>query len=87
MFEATQKMLEAARQELGRRRPAAALRQVALQFHLTRTDLAWLAADVYDDIMTPEVQAIWHWDLAENGKGHTDAELDEMLSHLVLRVS
>lgn len=63
------------------------MRYLAQEFHLGKTDLAWLAVDVYENIMTPEVQAIWHWDLAATGKGLTDEELNEALSHLHLRPS
>jgi len=87
MFEATQEMLEAARSELASQPAATALRKVARRFQLSRTDLAWLAVNVYENAMTPEVQAIWHWDLVENGRGHNDTELNDMLSSLVFRVS
>lgn len=85
MFEAAQEILEATRSELARLPPAAALRKVAHRFNLSKTDLAWLAVDAYENAMTPEVQAIWHWDLAENGRGLSDMELNDMLSSLVLR--
>ncbi|WP_114804792.1 hypothetical protein [Pseudacidovorax intermedius] len=82
MFEATQEMRALVREQLAREGLASALRAVALQFGLNKTSLAWLAVDLYADVMTSDVQAIWHWDLAGHGTGHTDAELDEMLSHL-----
>lgn len=87
MFEATQEMLEAARSELASQPPATALRKVARRFQLSRTDLAWLAVNVFENAMTPEVQAIWHCDLVENGRGHNDTELNDMLSSLVFRIS
>lgn len=61
--------------------------KVARRFQLSRTDLAWLAVNVFENAMTPEVQAIWHWNLVENGRGHNDTELNDMLSSLVFRVS
>jgi hypothetical protein len=87
MFEVTDEVRTAARVELGHGAPSAALRRLAERFQLHRTDLAWVAAEVFANMLVPEVQAIWHWDLAGEGQGHTDSELDEMLSHLVVRVS
>jgi hypothetical protein len=72
------------REELKSSPPSTSLRAVAEKFGLHRSALGFLAADVYENIMTPEVQAIWHWDLSEKGVGHSDEELDELLSHLVL---
>ena len=66
--------------------PSQALRSVASRFGLGRPELGFLAAEVYENIMTPEVQAIWHWDLVQKGAGHSDEELDQLLSHLVLAV-
>jgi|JI6StandDraft_1071083.scaffolds.fasta_scaffold284209_2 hypothetical protein len=67
--------------------PSKALRTIAGRFNLRRSELGFLAADVYENILTPEVQAVWHWDLDESGKGHTDKELDQLLAHLVLCAS
>ncbi len=65
--------------------PATALRTIARRFGLNRTDLAWVATESYANIHTPEVQAIWHWDLDCSGRGHTDEELNHLLSHLAIR--
>jgi hypothetical protein len=65
--------------------PAAALRAVALRFRLNRSALSFVAAEACENILTPEVQAIWQWDLDHTGKGHTDEELNSLLSHLVTR--
>jgi hypothetical protein len=83
--EANESTLAALRTELGLSPPAAALRTISKQFGLNRTDLAFLVVDAYENILTPEVQAIWHWDLSETGKGHSDSELNNLLSHLVLK--
>ena len=62
-----------------------ALRAIARRFQLERTDVAWVAADIFQNIATPEVQALWHWDMAGDGKGHTDEEIDSLLGHLVVK--
>jgi hypothetical protein len=71
--------------ELQTSSPSKAFRTIGTRYGLDRSALGFLAADVYVDIMTPQVQAIWHWDLQQNGKGHSDEELDQLLSQLVLR--
>ncbi|CAN7261599.1 hypothetical protein LJR129_001167 [Acidovorax sp. LjRoot129] len=85
MFEVTPEILAAARAELSAGPPSAALRAIARRFQLQRTDVAWVAADVCQNVTTPEIQAIWHWDMAADGKGHSDEELDGLLSHLVVQ--
>ena len=75
----------ALRMEAAASLPATALRTIARRFGLNRTDLAWVAIESYANMLTPEVQAIWHWDLDCSGRGHTDDELDHLLSHLVVR--
>lgn len=72
------------RAELQSSTPAKAFREVARRFSLQRSELGFLAVDVYANILTPDVQAIWHWDLGLKGKGHSDEELNQLLSHLVL---
>ncbi|MET3371208.1 hypothetical protein ABIC89_000241 [Variovorax boronicumulans] len=84
MFESTPEILAAARAELTAGPPSAALRAIAQRFQLQRTDVAWVAAEVFQNIATPEIQAIWHWDMELGGKGHPDGELDRLLSHLVV---
>ncbi|MGE8453983.1 MAG: hypothetical protein ACN6OP_25910 [Pseudomonadales bacterium] len=83
MFEATFEIIEVAKQELGV--IGHPLRLIAHRFQHTKTDLVWLAADVYRNIETPQMQGICHWDLLENGQWHNDVELDELLSPLILR--
>lgn len=85
MFEVTPEILATAHAELAAGRPSVALRAIARRFQLQRTDVAWVAADICQNIATPEVQAIWHWDMAGDGKGHPDEELDNLLGHLVVR--
>ena len=85
MFEVTPEILATARSELTAGRPSVALRAIARRFQLERTDVAWVAADIFQNIATPEVQALWHWDMAGDGKGHTDEEIDSLLGHLVVK--
>lgn len=85
MFEVTPEILATARSELTAGRPSVALRAIARRFQLERTDVAWVAVDIFQDIATPEVQAIWHWDMAGDGKGHTGEEIDSLLDHLVVK--
>ena len=72
------------RNELHSSSPSKAFRVVAAKYGLDRYALAFLASGVYQNITTPEVQAIWHWDRNHKGAGHSDEELDALLSHLVL---
>ncbi|MBV7542675.1 hypothetical protein [Acidovorax sp. sic0104] len=85
MFEVTSGILAIARAELSAGRPSIALRAIARRFQLGQTDVAWVAAEAFENIATPEIQAIWNWDLSAVGKGHSDDELDGLLSHLVVR--
>jgi hypothetical protein len=78
-------VLDALREELSASLPAEAFRRVATRFGLTRTDVAWAATDVFENITTPEVQAIWHWDMSSAGSGLNDEELNAELRHLVIR--
>jgi len=82
MFEVSDEVRRVAREELMKGPPSAALRRLAKQFDLQRTNLAWLAAEVFDNMFVPDIQAIWEWDLEGRGDGHSDVELDAMLAHL-----
>lgn len=67
--------------------PAVALREIGAQFQLGRHDLAALANDMFENSLTPEVQAIWHWDIVQTGVGISDFELNSLLAHLNLWAS
>ena len=82
MFEVSDEVRSVARAELVQGPPSAALRRLAQRFHLQRTNLAWVAAEVFENMFVPDIQAIWAWDLEGRGEGHSDAELDAMLAHL-----
>src|SRR5437763_419455 len=85
MFEVTDDIRAVAGAEFGQGPASAALRRLAQHFRLQRAELAWLASEVFDNMLVPEVQAIWNWDLARDGNGHTDTDLDALLSHLIVR--
>ena len=85
MFEVTDDIRAVASAEFRQGPASAALRRLAQHFRLQRTELAWLASEVFDNMLVPEVQAIWNWDLARDGNGHTDTDLDALLSHLIVR--
>jgi len=57
MFEVTPEILTL-RSELPAGRPPVALRAIARRFQLESTDVAWIAVEVFQDIATPEIQAI-----------------------------
>lgn len=84
-LESTVEAQQAAREELKTGSVSAGLRRLSARFSLNKTALGWLAADVYENLTTPEMQAIWMWDFEGSGKGSSDRELDETLAHLVLR--
>ena len=82
MFEVSDEVRRVAKEELEQGPPSAALRRLAQRYSLQRTNLAWVAAEVFDNMFVPDIQAIWEWDLEGRGDGHSDAELDAMLAHL-----
>jgi len=84
MFEVTDEVRAVARMELDRNPPSVGLRRLSERFHLQKIDLAWVATEVFHNMLVPDVEAIWNWDFAGNGEGHPDAELDALLSHLFI---
>lgn len=61
---------------------AAVLREIAQRYSLGRSALGMVLPDLCDEASTPEVQAVWTWDLERKGQGLTDQELDEALGVL-----
>ncbi len=86
MFEVTDEVRDLAKVEFGRGPPSVALRRLAERLDIQKPDLAWVASEVFDNMHVQDLQAIWQWDLAREGEGHADAELDDMLSHLCIRL-
>ncbi|MGJ7510991.1 hypothetical protein [Variovorax sp. GT1P44] len=86
MFEVTDEVRALAKVEFGQGPPSAAFRRLAERLDLQRPDLAWVASEVFDNMRVTDLQAIWQWDLAQEGEGHSDKELDSLLSHLCIRM-
>ena len=73
-------------QRLREDRPSVVLREMAEVYQVTRSTLGFFFADVWPDVRTPDVQAVWGWDLAGNGKGLTDDALDALLAEIRTKV-
>jgi hypothetical protein len=74
-FERWQKRLAA-------ERPSAVLRDMAIEYQVTKSTLGFFLVDLWPYIGTPGVQAVWGWDIKGTGKGLTDEALDEELAEL-----
>jgi hypothetical protein len=72
--------LERWRRRLAEARPSVVLREMADVYQVNRSTLGFFFADVWPGVLTPDVQAVWAWDLARNGKGLTDEALDALLA-------
>lgn len=72
--------IEKWRARLASATPSAVLREMAVTYSANKSTLGFMAADLYQDAGTPIVQAVWKWDIDNNGRGLTDADLDELLS-------
>ena len=62
--------------------PSAVLREIADAYGANKSALGFMLSDLHPDISSEEVTAVWSWDIAKNGKGFSDAELDEILISL-----
>jgi hypothetical protein len=60
--------------------PSAVLREMADVYAANKSSLGFMLADFHPDVSSEEVQAVWAWDIARNGKGLSDSQLDEILS-------
>lgn len=60
--------------------PSTVLREMADAYGVTKSTLGFMVADLYLDVGTPAVQAVWTWDIGRTGRGLSDAELDGLLS-------
>lgn len=60
--------------------PSVVLREMAEAYGVNKSALGFMVADLYLDVETPAVQAVWRWDIDRTGRGLTDADLDELLS-------
>ena len=62
---------------------SALLRDLAREYSATRNDVGVMLYGLFDDFSQDELMHVWHWDLEGSGKGLTDAQLDQSLSHLL----
>lgn len=60
--------------------PSVVLREMAEAYGANKSALGFMVADLYLDVGTPVVQAVWQWDIDQTGRGLTDADLNELLS-------
>lgn len=62
--------------------PSVVLREIAQRYSLKRNALGMVLPDLCDEVSTPEVQAVWTWDLDNKGQGLSDSQLDQELESL-----
>ena len=62
--------------------PSAVLREMAEAYGVNKSTLGFMLSDLHPDTSAEAVQAVWLWDIAKNGKGFSDAELDDILATL-----
>ncbi|WP_280190174.1 hypothetical protein [Delftia sp. PS-11] len=72
--------IEKWRARLGAATPSVVLREMAEAYGANKSALGFMVADLYLDVGTPVVQAVWKWDINRTGRGLSDADLDELLS-------
>lgn len=53
------------------------LRAIARKYSIGRSALGLAVLDVCENASLNQVQAVWNWDLEENGKGISDERLEE----------
>jgi hypothetical protein len=70
------------RTKLQSMRPSTVLREIASTYAVGRMELASMLSDLYCAFGTPEVQAVWHWDISNCGSGVSDEGLDQLLLKL-----
>lgn len=64
--------------------PSEVLREIASFYTANKSTLGFMLAEIYETASTPEVQAVWTWDLERVNRGLSDAQLNEILHVLVL---
>lgn len=77
-----QNEIEKWRTKFKQNRPSIVLREMAVAYAANKSTLGFMLSDLNTDISTEEVQAVWTWDMAKNGRGLSDADLDELLKKL-----
>ena len=71
--------IEKWRVRLGVAAPSVVLREMAAAYGANKSALGFMVADLYPDVETLMVQAVWQWDIDHKGKGLSDTELDKLL--------
>lgn len=75
--------LEMWRTKFATDRPSVVLRQIAIAYNVSRSDLGPMFTDIFEDANVDAVKIIWSWDFRGAGRGLSDAELDEGLLQLM----
>lgn len=65
--------------------PSQVLREMASAYKVGRPELGMMLGELFEDVTTEEVQAVWHWDMAKNGRGLSDDDLNELIGKLALK--
>ncbi|WP_454692396.1 hypothetical protein [Achromobacter aloeverae] len=74
--------IEKWRERLRTAMPSAVLREMAAAYGVNKSALGFMVVDLYREVYTPVVQAVWKWDIHQTGRGLSDADLDRVLSQL-----
>jgi hypothetical protein len=61
------------------------LREIALTYEVQKHDLAMMLSNLFDGTTGLEVEAIWHWDIKQSGRGIDDERLNEALCKLIVK--
>lgn len=61
------------------------LRDLAMKYDVSRNDAGALLYSLFDDFSLDDISYIWKWDFDRCGKGLSDEDIDQRLSHLLKR--
>ena len=67
--------------------PSKALREIGQVYGVSQRRLGGALAQMYDDVSSLDVGAVWVWDMAGDGRGMTDAQLNQRLARVVGRAT
>lgn len=79
MFELPESDVEYWRQRLRQDAPAKVLREMGARYSVGRSAIGLVLPGLGEGVRTPEVQAVWTWDITGTGAGLTDEELNDAL--------
>ena len=74
--------IERWRRRLDVERPSVVLWHMATEYQATKSALGFFLVDLWANIGTPGVQAVWEWDFKSLGKSLFDDNLDELLAEI-----